>query len=49
MDRRTFNFGPKYPGEERRMKKDRRQGWERRYEWKPIDHWSSFSIPFEIP
>ncbi len=37
LDRRTFNIGPKYPGKEQRMKQDRRQGWEDRYAWKPLN------------
>lgn len=49
MDRRSFlgrrvlNLGPVYPGKERRIKKNRRQGWEDRVEWQPANQWNNFS------
>jgi hypothetical protein len=48
LDRRTFNFGHNYPDIEQRMQQDRRQGWENRYEWKPINQWSSLPTHFNI-
>ena len=48
LERRIFNFDPKYQGKERRMKQGRRQGWEQRYEWESIDRFTSFPMHFKI-
>lgn len=48
-DRRTINLGPKYPGREQRFTKKRRQSWEKRDGWSPINQWSSSPIQFNLP
>ena len=47
-DRRTINFGAKYPGHDQRSGKNRRQSWEKRDGWKPINQWSSSPIRFNL-
>ena len=49
LDRRLSNFGPIYPGMEKRMEKDRRMGWENRLEWTSLDRRSVFPISVKIP
>ena len=49
LDRRIVNFGPMYSNNEQRIKQDRRQGWEKRYDWKPISLRSSSFIQFKTP
>jgi hypothetical protein len=41
LDRRTLNLGPKFPNSEERIGKERRQHWEKRTGWKPLNRWSS--------
>ena len=40
-DRRILNLGPVYPGEDHRIKKCRRKGWEDRLGWYRSNRWSS--------
>lgn len=47
LDRRMIDFGPMYPNNNQRMTQDRRHGWGKRYDWKPINRWSSSPILFK--
>ena len=42
LDRRIMNFGPNYPGQDRRSKKDRRKGWDDRSEFQLFTWWDKF-------
>lgn len=49
LNRRIINMGPKYPGNEQRTGRDRRQCWEQRQAWQAINQWSSSQIRFSPP
>ncbi len=48
LNRRILNLGPRYPDKEKRMKQDRRQGWEDRFEWQRFNQVEPYSQRFNF-